>query len=245
MEFKEIGEMIFDIAYTGIIWCIAINMLSSINRRSSNFKLQKSVSLAFTFLAIGDTGHVISRVIAYLNGGTDFSINFSGGNFAVVGFGRITTSITVTLFYFLMLEIWRHRFDKPIDFKYVLLQITGLSRFVLLLFPQNKWGDVVSPHDWSIVRNIPLFVVGLLVIFLFMHSSLKSEKSGKIDNVFLKAAIAIIISFAFYTPVILFVNTIPEIGFLMIPKTLAYLYLALLFRKNLFIKEKKSGFLQR
>jgi len=203
-------------------------MLSAI-KKSTKSKLKSIICGSFFLLAIGDTGHVISRVIAYMNGGVEYSMNLFGSAFAVVGIGRITTSITVTLFYALFLEMWRIRYERKMDKLYLSLQGLNLLRLVIMLFPQNQWGAVVSPVDWVIYRNIPLFIVGLAVIILFFNFATKNN-----DKTFRKVAIAVSISFLFYTPVILFVSFVPPIGMLMIPKTLAYLYIAVLLYKELF-----------
>ncbi len=234
MGIKEICEMAFDVVYTGVIWILAISMLNMFRKTNQNRNTKSAVSLAFLFLAIGDTGHVISRVIAYANGSINYSMNLFGGDFAVVGIGRITTSITVTLFYFLMMAAWRHEFKKEMNIKYILIQSFGLIRLILLVFEQNRWGDAVSPFDWSVIRNIPLFVVGISVVLLFL---IYSKREG--NKTFFKVGVAIAVSFGFYIPVIFFVNAFPNIGFLMIPKTLAYLYAAVVFKKGVFAEKKQ------
>jgi hypothetical protein len=50
----------------------------------------------------------------------------------------------------------------------------------------------------------------------------------------------IIISFVCYAPVVAFVHSYPPIGMLMIPKTLAYLGIAIIGFKNLFARVQVS-----
>ena len=59
--------------------------------------------------------------------------------------------------------------------------------------------------------------MGLLIILLFSRSVREHH-----DRDFRFMALTIILSFAFYIPVVLFADSIPLIGILMIPKTLAY-----------------------
>jgi hypothetical protein len=48
-----------------------------------------------------------------------------------------------------------------------------------------------------------------------------------------------LVSYGFYIPVILFVQTLPLIGMLMIPKTLAYVAIAIIAYRNLFREQEK------
>jgi hypothetical protein len=54
------------------------------------------------------------------------------------------------------------------------------------------------------------------------------------DRVFQWVGVSILVSYAFYTPVILFVQQVPVIGMLMIPKTMAYVAIAWIAYANLF-----------
>jgi hypothetical protein len=54
------------------------------------------------------------------------------------------------------------------------------------------------------------------------------------DRPFTWSGIMILLSYAFYIPVILFVQQMPIIGMLMIPKTMAYLGIALIAYYTLF-----------
>ncbi|MFH1635294.1 MAG: hypothetical protein ABIG63_14980 [Chloroflexota bacterium] len=54
------------------------------------------------------------------------------------------------------------------------------------------------------------------------------------DRAFIWCGWMIVASYAFFIPVILFVQEFPKIGMLMIPKTLAYVAIAVIAYKNLF-----------
>ena len=71
-------------------------------------------------------------------------------------------------------------------------------------------------------------------------STLPSQK----DRVFKLVGAMILVSYAFYTPVILFVQRLPMIGMLMIPKTMAYVAIAWLAFANLFPQKGTSQWTQ-
>lgn len=91
------------------------------------------------------------------------------------------------------------------------------ARIILCLCPANAWLSANPPLLWGILRNSPFALLGLLIIVLFARS-VKAHQ----DKDFRYMALTIVLSFAFYIPVVLFSSTIPLLGMLMIPKTLAY-----------------------
>ena len=80
-----------------------------------------------------------------------------------------------------------------------------------------------APISWGIYRNIPFALLGLLIIVLFYQSAKKHQ-----DKAFRWMWITIVLSFGFYIPVVLWADTIPLIGMLMIPKTCAYVWTILI-----------------
>ena len=81
--------------------------------------------------------------------------------------------------------------------------------------------------------------MGIIIIVLFAQEAKKAN-----DKAFRWMWLAVTLSFGFYIPVVLFAETIPPIGMLMIPKTLAYVWVVLMgwsiFRKEQ--KEEKKWF---
>lgn len=65
--------------------------------------------------------------------------------------------------------------------------------------------------------------MGLLVIVLFYRSA---KENG--DQAFGRMWLTIVLSFGFYIPVVLWADTFPMIGMLMIPKTCAYVWTVLI-----------------
>ena len=65
--------------------------------------------------------------------------------------------------------------------------------------------------------------MGLLIIVLFYRSAKEHD-----DSAFRWMWLTIVLSFGFYIPVVLWANTVPMIGMLMIPKTCAYVWTVLI-----------------
>lgn len=213
-------EISFNIAYLAVVWALIIAMIRGRDRVAPEHqKLAKLFTLAFVLLASGDVGHVGFRVIAYATG----DLSASGGESTLVGLGSLATAITVTFFYMVMVYIWSERFKAPRSWVAYALLAVGLVRLVIMAFPQNQWNLVVPPQPWSLIRNIPLMVQGIGVMLLILRDAIANR-----DRIFQWIGLCIALSYLFYTPVILFVQAVPLVGMLMIPKTLAYVAVAFL-----------------
>ena len=138
--------------------------------------------------------------------------------------GKFITSITMTIFYILLYYVWRIRYKiKGKNGVTATVYVLAALRILLCLFPQNQWLSADAPLSWGIYRNIPFALLGLLIILLFY----KSAKEHK-DKEFQYMWLTIVLSFGFYIPVVLWADTIPMIGMLMIPKTCAYVWTVLI-----------------
>jgi hypothetical protein len=176
----------------------------------------------FALLALGDTGHVGFRVLAYARGGLE-------ANPALVGLGALSTAYTVTLFYMLLVDVWRLRFQRPLGWVGWSLLAAGAIRLLVMALPQNGWEQIVAPYGWSLLRNAFLVVQGLGVMALILRDA---GRTG--DRTFRWIGWCIAWSYAFYAPVILFAAQVPMLGMLMIPKTCAYVAVALIAYRGLF-----------
>ena len=223
-------EISFNIAYLIVVWGLVIAM---IRRQPGVPEADKPVTglfiWAFALLALGDTGHVGFRVLAYASGNLESTISLFGREVGLVGLGALATAVTVTIFYMLMLVIWHKRYGKAYGWFGWLLFAAGIVRLLIMLFPANEWNNTVPPQPWSLYRNLPLMIQGLGVAYLILRDS---RAVG--DRPFTWIGIMILLSYAFYIPVILFVQQIPLIGMLMIPKTMAYVGIALIAYYSLF-----------
>ena len=154
-------EISFNLAYLIVIWGLVIAMW---RHRSSVARADRRVAdlflWAFALLALGDTGHVGFRVLAYALGSLETEIFILGTQLGLVGLGALATAVTVTLFYVLMLEVWRARFHKPYGWFGYLLLGAAVARLLLMLPATNEWNNVVPPQPWSIIRYLLLMLQG-------------------------------------------------------------------------------------
>jgi len=221
-------EVTFNVFYLVVIWGLVITMLRrrhELNPRTRN--LADPVIWAFGLLAIGDTGHVGFRVWGYAVGSLDSTIQIGNLELSLVAIGALASAITVTGFYVFMVEAWRRRFNRSYGwFEYFLLACAGL-RFILIALPENNWNSVIPVQPWSTLRNIPFAILGLGLAYLILR-----DARAESDKTFQWIGISILISYACYIPVILFIQQVPMIGMLMIPKTLAYVAIGFLAYKE-------------
>jgi hypothetical protein len=223
-------EVSFNVAYLVMIWALVFSMRRrQVQLMPSERPLAQLFIWAFGLLALGDTGHVGFRVLAYSLGDLEKSFTLLGVNFGLVGLGALSTAVTVTLFYVVMLMIWQKRFNKPYGLFGALLFLAAVVRLAIMLFPQNQWNNTVPPQPWSFYRNLPLVIVGLGVAYLILRDAYATG-----GRTFTWIGAMILISYAFYAPVILFVQVAPAVGMLMIPKTLAYIGMAILAYRDVF-----------
>lgn len=210
---QAIIETLFDLVYLVTVITVGIRMIRS-SKRGSQFRLFGWMAVV---LGAGDSFHLVPRALALCTTGLK--------NYVVpLGLGKWITSVTMTVFYVLLYYVWRKRYQVKGQ-KSVTLAVYLLSaaRVTLCMMPQNKWLEAQSPLSWGIYRNIPFALLGLLVIVLFYRSA--KEKN---DTAFRWMWLTIVLSFGFYIPVVLWADTIPMIGILMIPKTCAYVWTVLI-----------------
>ena len=230
-------EVIFNVAYLIAIWGIVIMMTLHRDRVAPQDRRVAALGRwAFLLLALGDTGHVGFRVWAYAAGGLENTVTVLGREVGLVGLGALATALTVTVFYVLVLMMWQARYGKPYGwFGMLLFAMAGL-RLLLMIPAVNQWNNVVPPQPWSIVRNLPLMVLGLGVAYLFLRDALRTH-----DRPFVWVGALIVLSYAMYIPVILFVQQAPMVGMLMVPKTLAYVGVAVVLWRSLYGRERISA----
>ena len=137
-----------------------------------------------------------------------------------LGAGKWITSITMTVFYILLYYVWRLRYQvqgrRGVT---ALVWVLAALRIGLCMMPQNRWLSADAPLSWGIWRNLPFAALGLVVIVLFFRSAREHD-----DKAFRWMWLTIVLSFGFYIPVVLWADTVPVIGMLMIPKTCAYVW---------------------
>lgn len=210
---QAIAETLFDAVYLISVITIGLIMI----RKSSHNREYRLFGIMAVVLGAGDAFHLIPRAYALCTTGLE---NFT----TALGVGKLITSVTMTVFYILLYYVWRIRYEIS-GRQNITLAVYLLSalRIILCLFPQNKWLSPDAPLSWGIYRNIPFALLGLLIIVLFY----KSAKEHK-DRDFRYMWLTIVLSFGFYIPVVLWADSIPMIGMLMIPKTCAYVWTVLI-----------------
>ncbi len=240
-------EILFNILYLLTIFGLIFAMTRRLGKvKPEDLRVARYFILAFSLLALGDTGHVGFRVWAYAIGDLEATISLLGIEFGLVGLGALSTAITVTMFYVVMLLIWSSRYERRLGPIGGILLAATLMRFIIMAFPQNQWNLTVPQQPWSLWRNLPLVVLGLGVAYLILRDAVREK-----DRPFVWIGAMILVSYAFYAPVILFVQRAPALGMLMIPKTLAYIAIAVIAYRSIFqnaepsLKEPEYSYVER
>lgn len=206
---QAFGETLFDVVYLVLVITVGIKMI----RQSKGDRQYRLFGIMAVTLGCGDAFHLVPRAYALCTTGLE---NYT----AALGIGKFITSITMTVFYILLYYVWRTRYKiegkKEIT---IAVYLMAALRIILCLFPQNAWTSADAPLSWGIYRNIPFAILGLIVIVLF-YGSAKEHK----DRDFRWMWLTIVLSFGFYIPVVLWADTVPAVGMLMIPKTCAYVW---------------------
>lgn len=210
---QAIMETLFDAFYLSTVITLGVLMI----RKSGSDKLYRLFGVMAVTLGAGDAFHLIPRSYALCTSQMESMT-------AAMGIGKFITSITMTVFYLLLYYVWRLRYKvQGKGGLTVLLYLFTVLRIALCLFPQNQWTSGKSSASWEIYRNLPFAAIGVIMIVLFFMSARKAN-----DRPYRFMWLTIALSFAFYIPVVLLANTVPAVGFLMIPKTCAYVWTVLI-----------------
>lgn len=205
---QAIAETLFDLVYLSFALAAGVIML-----RRGQSPLVKKAGLMAALLGAGDAFHLLPRCYALWTTGLE-------AHAAALGAGKFITSITMTVFYLLLYFVWRERYQvkERKELTWVMAGLCAL-RVALCLLPQNRWLSAHPPLTFGILRNVPFAAMGVIIIVLFYQEGRKAA-----DPVFRFMPLAVTLSFAFYLPVVLLSGTYPPVGMLMIPKTLAYVW---------------------
>ena len=199
----KIMEAIFCVAYLIVTFILGISII----KKAKDDKESKLFGIMSLVLVSGDAFHLVPRVLAAINQSGDYS--------KAMGIGTLITSITMTIFYFIMYYIYELRTNKHNKLLMIFMGALSTIRIVLCLMPQNDWtGD--SPLSWGIYRNIPFVIMGIIMVVLFYKK--------RTDSAYRFMWLAITLSFAFYLPVVLWADVHPMVGMLMLPKTCMYIW---------------------
>ena len=205
-KMPQIGEAVFSIIYLVFGFIAGIVMLALSSGRSEVL-LYGVMTL---ILAGGDSFHLVPRIINALKD------KFERYNFWA-GLGLMVSSITMTIFYLVLYKVWEALYPDQEASQVLVMSLFIFAgiRIALCFFPQNKWTSGGNLR-WGIIRNVPFIVVGIIMVILF----------AMVGNFAMVAAI--IISFACYIPVVLWAKKNSKIGMLMMPKTMAYMWIIIM-----------------
>lgn len=210
---QAIMETLFDAVYLITVITLGVIMI----RKNQGKRQYLLFGIMAVTLGAGDAFHLVPRAYALCTTGLE---NYA----AALGVGKLITSVTMTVFYILLYYVWRLRYEvKGQKGLTSVVYLLSAVRIALCMFPQNAWTSADAPLSWGIYRNIPFALLGLLIIVLFFREAKKHN-----DRPFRHMWLTIVLSFAFYIPVVLFADTYPLIGMLMIPKTCAYVWTVLI-----------------
>lgn len=206
------GESFFDILY--LIFAIAVGTAILAKRRDTIGRLMGGAALV---LGIGDAFHLIPRVLNYF---VDADFTFW------LGFGKMITSITMTIFYVVLYRLWLKVYSTREDKTFsIIFYLMVVIRIILCLLPQNQWFTNDSPLTWGIIRNIPFVVIGAMIIVIYYRK--RTE-----NRAFRTVWLLVLLSFAFYIPVTVGASFVPLLGALMLPKTVCYMLMLICFMRQ-------------
>jgi hypothetical protein len=205
------GESTFDIVY--LVFAIVLGVCILRRRRDAVGSLMGSAVLV---LGCGDAFHLIPRVLNYFLAG-DFT--------AWLGFGKLITSVTMTVFYLLLYRLWLRLYgDRENRTLSLVIYALTAVRILLCLLPQNRWFQNEGSVLWGAARNIPFVALGCIDIVLFY-------RKRTVLRPFRHVWLLITLSFLFYIPVAVAASLVPMLGMLMLPKTVCYMLLVWTFWK--------------
>jgi hypothetical protein len=201
-------ESVFNILYLCTVLTMGIYIILT---------AKSGENILFGIMAIvlvsGDLCHLVPRIALTFSGN---EARFSRS----LGTGKMIASVSMTLCYIFLWHIGILSFAPPgaIRFTVPVYSLAAI-RIILTLLPQNKWGENDSPAAWNLYRNIPFVLLGFAVgvlFFVFRDSGMLHLRG---------MWLAILLSFAFYIPVILWSKKYPPLGMLMIAKSCVYIWI--------------------
>ena len=160
-QIPDIMEAIFDAAYLTFDLVAAI-LFFIYAKGNTLFVLYGILTLT---LCGGDAFHLVPRIIRAVRGTSD-KIKRQ------LGIGLQVSSITMTVFYIILMYIWKLTFPEltmPAAIE-AIVWISAVVRIVICLFPQNNWCTDEGNMKLSIIRNAVFAVTGIGVIILYAIS---------------------------------------------------------------------------
>ena len=209
-QMPDVIEAIFDAAYLTFDLIAGI-LFFAFSKGNPLFILYGILTLT---LCGGDAFHLVPRIIRAVYGSNDRVKR-------QLGIGLQVSSITMTVFYIILMYVWKYTFPEltaPVAVE-AIIWISAIIRIAVCILSQNNWCTDEGNMKLSIIRNAVFAVTGIGVIVLY-------SISGNTNGYHMTRMVAdIIISFGFYLPVTLFIKKKTKVGLLMIPKTCVYMWI--------------------
>lgn len=163
LRIPDIFEIIFDISYLTFDLVAGIIFFAN-----AGVPCQRILFLygILTFVLFGgDSFHLIPRIIKAIKGEND-KIKKQ------LGLGLQISSITMTIFYILLLYIWKNLFPfltaQPVI--ETLIWVCAVIRIFVCLLPQNNWYSGKGNLRLSVLRNSVFLILGICIIILYAIS---------------------------------------------------------------------------
>lgn len=209
-KIPAISEIVFDMAY--LIFVVLAGSWLLIQAEGD--RLVVLYGAMTLLLGFGDAFHLLPRICSLWTDSMDSHVKS-------LGFGKLVTSVSMTVFYVMLYEIWQMLYQKelPAGLTAVVIFLAG-ARIVLCLLPQNGWFSRTPSFRFSIYRNVPFLILGVIVAMLYAFGS-----GGVYVLGFRYMAVLILFSFAFYLLVVLGSERNKKMGMFMIPKTCMYIWM--------------------
>ena len=160
-QVPDLMEAIFDTVYL-IFDLVAAVLFFIFSQGNKLFILYGILTLT---LCGGDAFHLVQRIIRAVHGNNE-KIKRQ------LGIGLQVSSITMTVFYIILMYIWKFTFPEfriPVVIEAV-IWISAVVRIVICMFPQNNWCTDEGNMKLSIIRNAVFAVTGIGVICLYAIS---------------------------------------------------------------------------
>lgn len=205
-----IGEIIFDIGYLIFAMFAGISMVI----RGGNNQVLFLFGVLALILGIGDAFHLLPRIYSLSTGRME-------QNYKALNYGKMVTSITMTIFYVILYYIWMMYYQINLSQGVTaVVLILAAVRIILCLCPQNAWSSKEPSYRFAIYRNIPFVVLGIIVASIYGFTGINGHGGH-----FKFMSLAIILSFIFYLIVVLFAGKNKMLGMFMLPKTCMYIWI--------------------
>lgn len=171
---QKIFEPIVHIIYLTFIFLMSNYMF----RNSVGNKFYKIYGTLALLLGVGDGAYIIPRMYSVLTTGIE-------DNLKIIGLGRMANSIIITIFFLVLYDAYNERYSKKnrIGLNRI-FYILGIIRVIVSLLPWNNWFEINPSSTFALLRFIPLFIMGLLLILLmYLHSKRYKDSNFKIITI--------------------------------------------------------------